>query len=84
MENQLYVKAEKCEFHVPKISSLGSIFEAGRIRLDPSKIEAVTKWEPPSNRKKLQQFLGFANFLRKVYSKLQSYCPTINQVNILS
>lgn len=64
-ENQLFVKAEKCQFHTTAIPFLGYIFEAGSIRPDPAKIEAVAQWEPPTSRKKLQQFLGFANFYRR-------------------
>lgn len=62
MENELYVKAETYVFHVTMIPFLGYIFEAGCIQTDTAKIEAVTKREPPDNRIKLQQFLGFANF----------------------
>ena len=65
LENSLYVKAEKCEFHVPSISFLGYIVTEGNIQMDPAKITAVTSWPVPENRKKLQQFLGFANFYRK-------------------
>lgn len=54
LENQLYIKAEKCEFHVSSISFLGYIFEADNIKPDPAKIEAVSNWEPPENRKGLQ------------------------------
>lgn len=63
-ENQPFVKAEKCQFHSSVIPFLGYIFEAGSIRPDLAKIEAVSQWEPPTIRKKLQQFLGFANFYR--------------------
>lgn len=55
-ENKLFVKAEKCQFHSMLNPFLGYIFEAGSIRPDSAKIEAVSKWEPPSTRKKLQQF----------------------------
>uniref|UniRef100_A0A3B3HJF8 Gypsy retrotransposon integrase-like protein 1 n=1 Tax=Oryzias latipes TaxID=8090 RepID=A0A3B3HJF8_ORYLA len=64
-ENQLFVKAEKCQFHTTSIPFLGYIFEAGSIRPDPAKITAVSQWESPTSRKKLQQFLGFANFYRR-------------------
>ena len=65
LENSLYVKAEKCEFHVPSVAFLGYIVAEGSIQMDPAKISAVTGWPVPENRKKLQQFLGFANFYRR-------------------
>lgn len=64
LENQLFIKYEKGEFHVNTMQFLGYIIEAGRIRPDPFKIEAVLNWETPGTHKKLQQFLGFANFYR--------------------
>ena len=62
LENRLYVKAEKCEFHVPSISFLGYIISQGQIEMDPAKVSAVAEWPSPPTRKRLQQFLGFANF----------------------
>ncbi|KAK7921945.1 hypothetical protein WMY93_008847 [Mugilogobius chulae] len=37
----------------------------GQVEADPSKIQAVSDWPVPSNRKQLQRFLGFANFYRR-------------------
>ncbi|KAI3375498.1 hypothetical protein L3Q82_003814 [Scortum barcoo] len=77
LENQLFVKAEKCEFHVSKVSFLGFIIAPGQLHPDPSKIKAVENWPTPSTRKKLQQFLGFANFYRRFirnYSKWSWHC----------
>ncbi|KAJ8333610.1 hypothetical protein SKAU_G00416180 [Synaphobranchus kaupii] len=65
LENQLFVKAEKCSFHVSSVPFLGFIIEEGSIRADPAKVKAVTEWPQPSSRKHLQQFLGFANFYRR-------------------
>ena len=65
LENRLYVKAEKCDFHVSSISFLGYIIGQGQIRMDPSKVSAVAEWTSPPTRKRLQQFLGFANFYRR-------------------
>ena len=64
LENRFYVKAEKCEFHVPSFSFLGYIISQGQIEMDPSKVSAVAEWPSPPTRKR-QQFLGFANFYRR-------------------
>uniref|UniRef100_A0A8C7X743 Gypsy retrotransposon integrase-like protein 1 n=1 Tax=Oryzias sinensis TaxID=183150 RepID=A0A8C7X743_9TELE len=79
-ENQLFVKAEKCQFHTPVIPFLGYIFEAGGIRPDPAKIEAVSSWEPPTTRKKLQQFLGFANFYRRFIRNYSAIAAPLTQL----
>ena len=62
LENKLYVKAEKCEFHQQSVPFLGYIIERGQVKADPEKIKAVTAWPTPSTRKQLQRFLGFAIF----------------------
>uniref|UniRef100_A0A8C7WRQ0 Gypsy retrotransposon integrase-like protein 1 n=1 Tax=Oryzias sinensis TaxID=183150 RepID=A0A8C7WRQ0_9TELE len=80
LANQLFVKTEKCEFHASTVSFLGYIFEAGNIKPDPAKIEAVANWEPPESRKKLQQFLGFANFYRRFIRNYSSIASPLTQL----
>uniref|UniRef100_A0A8C7Y9I5 Gypsy retrotransposon integrase-like protein 1 n=1 Tax=Oryzias sinensis TaxID=183150 RepID=A0A8C7Y9I5_9TELE len=75
LQNQLYVKAEKCEFHTTTTSFLGLVISEGIIKMDPRKVKAVLEWPRPESRKQLQRFLGFANFYRrfiKNYSKIAS------------
>ncbi|KAL0173711.1 hypothetical protein M9458_029679 [Cirrhinus mrigala] len=62
LENQLFVKAEKCEFHVKQTTFLGYNISHQGVEMDDSKIKAVTSWPQPSTVKELQRFLGFANF----------------------
>lgn len=62
LENHLFVKAEKCQFHLGLEPFLGFVFEGGQVRADHDKIKAVTQWPVPTDRKQLQRFLGFANF----------------------
>lgn len=47
------------------VSFLGFIVAPGRVQMDPPKISAVAEWPTPDSRKKVQQFLGFANFYRR-------------------
>ena len=65
LENQLDVKAEKSVFHADTVSFLGFIVAPGRVQMDPAKVSAVAEWPTPDSRKKVQQFLGFANFYRR-------------------
>lgn len=41
LQNQLFVKAEKCEFHATKLSFLGFVLSTGNITMDPGKVEAT-------------------------------------------
>ncbi len=62
LENKLYVKAEKCEFHVSTVSFLGYFIAQDRTQMDPAKVSAVSEWPTLTSLKQLQHFLGFANF----------------------
>ncbi|XP_060774883.1 uncharacterized protein LOC132884871 [Neoarius graeffei] len=63
-KNHLYVKAEKCKFHMRENSFLGCIISAEGVSMDPSKVTTVTSWPILTSVKELQCFLGFANFYR--------------------
>ncbi len=66
LENKVFVKAEKCEFHVDSVGFLGYIIESGKVKMNPRKIQAVAEWPIPTSRKELQQFLGIVNFCRRL------------------
>ncbi len=65
LENHLYVKPEKCEFHTYNTQFLGFIISPGQDRMDPKKLQAVLDWPVPTSVKEVQRFIGFANFYRK-------------------
>ena len=78
LESQLYVKAEKCDFHAATVSFLGYIISANRLQMDPAKVSAVANWPPLDSRKKVQQFLGFANFYRKFIRNFSSVAAPLH------
>lgn len=43
LQNQLFVKVEKCEFQRPSVAFLGFVLAEEDIRMDPE-ISAVAKW----------------------------------------
>ena len=61
----LQIDINKCEFHTKKTKYLGLIITPWGIEMDQEKVTAIASWLPPTNRKQLQRFLGFANFYRR-------------------
>uniref|UniRef100_A0A3Q2EG98 Gypsy retrotransposon integrase-like protein 1 n=1 Tax=Cyprinodon variegatus TaxID=28743 RepID=A0A3Q2EG98_CYPVA len=85
LENRLFVKAEKCEFHKHSVTFLGLILEGGQVRSDPEKIKAVLNWPVPETRRELQRFLGFANFYRcfiRGYSQIAAPLHALTSVKV--
>uniref|UniRef100_A0A671X748 Gypsy retrotransposon integrase-like protein 1 n=1 Tax=Sparus aurata TaxID=8175 RepID=A0A671X748_SPAAU len=80
MENKLFVKAEKCEFHVTTVPFLGYIVEKGQLRPDPTKVKAVENWLIPTTRKQLQRFLGFANYYRRFIRNYSRIAAPLTQL----
>ena len=62
LENCLYVKLEKSEFHASTVSFLGFVVPKGTLCMDPAQIKAVVAWLCPTSLQLVQQFLEFANF----------------------
>ena len=58
----LFLKPEKCTFHKEQIDYLGLIIGNGTVRMDPIKVEGITKWPTPTTVKQVRSFLGFCNF----------------------
>jgi len=64
-EHELYVKLEKCEFHVQETRFLGFIISPNGVAMDPDRIKTIVDWPVPKSQHDLQVFLGFANFYRR-------------------
>ena len=77
MDNDLYVKAEKCEWKKQEVEFLGDHLGPNGIRMDDKKVKAITEWPVPKRVKDVQKFLGLANFYQrftvsKTFQKSQS------------
>ena len=65
IDHGLYVKLEKCDFHVKETKFLGFIVSIEGLTMDKGKLISIIDWPAPKNVKELQSFLGLCNFYRK-------------------
>ena len=61
----LIVNESKCMFGVFEVTFCGFVITNGTIKMEPSKVAAVTTWLEPKTISELRGFLGFINFYRK-------------------
>ena len=59
-DRQLYSKLDKCEFWLLQIYFLGHVVSRDGVSVDPSKVEAVLRWNRPKNATEVRSFLGLA------------------------
>ena len=64
---KFHAKQRKCEFGKRSVKYVGHIVENGTIRVDLDKVAAVQTWPAPTCVKEVQQFLGLAKLLPRVY-----------------
>jgi hypothetical protein len=63
--NKLYAKLSKCEFWLNEVVFLGHVISEKGINVNPKKIEAVLKWERPTNVTEIRSFLGLVGYYRR-------------------
>ena len=64
---------DKSHFFLTRVKFLGHLIERNTITPLKSRIQATQKLQPPTNKKKIQEFLGMLNFLSKNLYKMQLY-----------
>ena len=65
VEHGLAVNLLKSKFHVQETIFLGHVINGQEVKMDPSKLETMSKWPIPTKKKEVLAFLGFANYYRR-------------------
>jgi hypothetical protein len=63
-EHQLYAKFSKCAFWLEEIQLLVHILSAKGIAVDPSKVQDILEWKPPTTVHQIRSFFGLASYYR--------------------
>ena len=69
-QHRLYGKMSKCDFFKEEISFLGHVVSAQGIKMEPGKLDAITKWPEPKDIHELRSFLGLAGYYRRFVQEL--------------
>src|SRR6266545_4579253 len=78
-KNKLYLQADKCEFEKTMIEYLRVIISHNSVAIDPVKIAGIRDWPAPTNKKKVQSFLGFTNVYQRFIQGFSEHpCPLFN------
>ncbi|GJS94723.1 putative nucleotidyltransferase, ribonuclease H [Tanacetum coccineum] len=66
-QKKLLCEVLKCDswFWLQQVAFLGHIVSADGIIMDPSKVEAITKWPRPTTVTEVRSFLGLAGYYRR-------------------
>jgi hypothetical protein len=65
-KNQLYVKISKCYFGKQEVEYLGHIVSREWVKVDPKKIQAITKWPIPKKIKVLEDFWVLQDIIKNL------------------
>ncbi len=66
-EAGLTLNLSKCEFAKAELDYLGHHIGLGKVQPRAKKVEALLRFERPTNRKQLQQYLGLAGYYKRFY-----------------
>jgi hypothetical protein len=64
-DHHLYAKFSKCEFWLDTVKFLGHTISKDGISVDPSKVQEVMDWKPPTSVHQIRSFLGLAGYYRR-------------------
>jgi hypothetical protein len=67
-DHHLYAKFSKCEFWLDTVKFLGHTISSDGISVDPSKVQEVLDWKPPTLVHQIRSFLGLAGFYHRFIS----------------
>lgn len=79
-DNNLKLKASKCDFFKREVTYLGHIVSEDGIKTDPEKTKAVATWPEPKTIKEVRRFLGFTGYYRRFVKDFSKIARPLNDL----
>ena len=70
MDNNIALNVDKCQFFRTRVTFAGFQLSSSGYKIDPSIIEAITKYPTPTSRSDLRSFIGLVNQLSTSTNRL--------------
>jgi hypothetical protein len=64
-DHHLYAKFSKCKFWLDSVKFLGHTISSEGISVDPTKVQKVMDWKPPTSVHQIHSFLRLAGYYRR-------------------
>ena len=80
IDNKLLFNRNRCPFMPVRIQILGNILTDQGLEADPDKIDSIYKFHTLGKKRRLQSFLGMANYVRQIYSQLGSVVAPLSEL----
>ena len=79
-KHNLCFKRSKCDFNIEEIPILGVVVGKGQVKMEQDKIKAVKEWKTQMKIKKVESFLGFANFYKRFIQNFSHIAKPLNEL----
>ena len=78
-EQKLFANMQKCHFFTNNLVFLGYVVSSARIKVDPSKVDAIESWPIPKSIHDVRSFHGMVSFYRRFIKNFNSVMALITE-----
>jgi hypothetical protein len=79
-DHRVYAKFSKCEFWLDSVKFLGHTISTEGISIDPTKVQEVMDWKPPTSVNQIHSFLGLAGYYHRFIPDFSKIAKTITEL----